>query len=91
MPPITACKIYLHPYFEHANSEGSGESCEPSLLGNAIRTKISRASSNIDMLSNMFSDSEGDVVAFSTDEELKEALAAVNDGILNVYVAMKSK
>ena len=55
-----------------------------------MHTTISRASSNTDMLSNMFSDSEGDVVAFSTDEELKEALAAVNDGILNVYITIKS-
>ena len=33
-----------------------------------------------------FSDPDGDCVAFSTDEELCEALGFVNDGILKVYV-----
>ena len=36
-------------------------------------------------------DSDGDVVAFSTDEELMEALGYVSDGIFKVYITTKGK
>ena len=37
------------------------------------------------------SDPDGDYVAFSTDEELCEALGFVSDGVLKVYVRINGK
>ena len=36
-------------------------------------------------------DPDGDVVAFSTDEELMEALGYVVDGIFKVFITLKGK
>ena len=36
-----------------------------------------------------FADPDGDFIAFSTDEELCEALGFVSDGVLKVYVKAK--
>ena len=36
-----------------------------------------------------FSDSDGDLIAFSSDDELTEALGFVNDGVFRVYIHTK--
>ena len=36
-------------------------------------------------------DADGDLIAFSSDEEIVEALGAVQDGIFRVYVKLKGK
>ena len=38
-----------------------------------------------------FSDPDGDYVAFSTDEELCDALGFVTDGVFKVYVRLNGK
>ena len=39
----------------------------------------------------IFVDPDGDIVVFSTDEELLEALGYVNDGIFKIYITLKGK